>query len=72
MTTEAASVPMERALGPVLGTICAELHADHGVDLRLGIGVESFAHNGTRVTGVVPSILRPPVLWNADRLGVTQ
>ena len=50
---EAASVPMERALGPVLGTICAELHADHGVDLRLGIGVESFAHNGTRVTGVV-------------------
>ena len=50
---EAASVPMERALGPVLGTLCAELHADHGVDLRLGVGVESFAHNGTRVTGVV-------------------
>lgn len=50
---EAAPVPMERALGPVLGALCAELHADHGVDLRLGIGVESFAHNGTRVTGVV-------------------
>ena len=30
-----------------------------------------YGHS-TRVTGVVPSILRPPVLWNADRLGVTQ
>ncbi|MFS8097287.1 FAD-dependent oxidoreductase [Lentzea alba] len=50
---EAAPVPMERALGPVMGTLCAELHADHGVDLRLGVGVASFASNGTRVTGVV-------------------
>ena len=50
---EAAPVPMARALGPVLGALCAELHADHGVGLRLGVGVESFAHNGTRVTGVV-------------------
>jgi len=29
-----------------------------------------YAHS-TRVTGVVPSVLRPPVLWNADSLGVT-
>ncbi|SFR26042.1 3-phenylpropionate/trans-cinnamate dioxygenase ferredoxin reductase subunit [Lentzea waywayandensis] len=50
---EAAPVPMERALGPVLGSLCADLHADHGVDLRLGVGVASFAHNGSRVTGVV-------------------
>ncbi|GHH33229.1 NAD(P)/FAD-dependent oxidoreductase [Lentzea cavernae] len=50
---EAAAIPMERALGPVLGSLCADLHADHGVDLRLGVGVESFAHNGSRVTGVV-------------------
>jgi ABC-type transport system substrate-binding protein len=28
-----------------------------------------YAHT-TRVTGVVPSVLRPPVLWNADSLGV--
>jgi peptide/nickel transport system substrate-binding protein len=29
-----------------------------------------YAHS-TRVTGVQPSVLRPPVLWNADALGVT-
>ena len=29
-----------------------------------------YAHS-TRVAGVVPSVLRPPVLWNADSLGVT-
>jgi peptide/nickel transport system substrate-binding protein len=28
-----------------------------------------YAHT-TRVTGVSPSVLRPPVLWNADSLGV--
>jgi peptide/nickel transport system substrate-binding protein len=28
-----------------------------------------YAHSA-RVTGVVPSVLRPPVLWNADSLGV--
>ncbi|SER86699.1 NAD(P)/FAD-dependent oxidoreductase [Lentzea albida] len=50
---EAAAIPMERFLGPVLGALCADLHTDHGVDLRLGVGVESFAHNGKRVTGVV-------------------
>ncbi|MGW6936983.1 NAD(P)/FAD-dependent oxidoreductase [Lentzea sp. NPDC054927] len=50
---EAAPIPMERALGPTLGSLCADLHADHGVDLRLGVGVASFVDNGTRVTGVV-------------------
>ena len=50
---EAAPIPMERFLGPVLGALCAELHTDHGVDLRLGVGVESLAHNGKRVSGVV-------------------
>ena len=50
---EAARVPMERALGPLMGSLCAELHADHGVDLRLGVGVASYTASGTRVTGVV-------------------
>ncbi|PWK86310.1 3-phenylpropionate/trans-cinnamate dioxygenase ferredoxin reductase subunit [Lentzea atacamensis] len=49
---EAAPVPMERALGASLGRICADLHADHGVDLRLGVGVAGFTADGTRVTGV--------------------
>jgi peptide/nickel transport system substrate-binding protein len=29
-----------------------------------------YAHS-RRTTGVVPSVMRPPVLWNADSLGVT-
>ncbi len=41
---EALSAPLVRGLGPVLGAACAGLHRDHGVDLRLGVGVE-------RITG---------------------
>jgi NADPH-dependent 2,4-dienoyl-CoA reductase/sulfur reductase-like enzyme len=33
-------------LGPVLGMVCGELHRDHGVDLRLGVGVAGF--DGTK------------------------
>jgi 3-phenylpropionate/trans-cinnamate dioxygenase ferredoxin reductase component len=36
---EALPVPMERALGPNMGMVCADLHRDHGVDVRLGVGV---------------------------------
>ncbi|MFJ8961581.1 FAD-dependent oxidoreductase [Lentzea sp. NPDC102401] len=45
------------------GWIGADLHADHGVDLRLGVGVASFAHNGSRVIGV---LLRDGTLLPAD------
>jgi len=33
---EAAAVPLERAVGAEVGTVCAALHRDHGVDVRLG------------------------------------
>jgi 3-phenylpropionate/trans-cinnamate dioxygenase ferredoxin reductase subunit len=39
---EAASVPLERVLGAEVGAIFAALHAEHGVELHLGVGVESF------------------------------
>lgn len=39
---EIAPVPLERALGRELGGICAEIHRDHGVDLRTSEGVERF------------------------------
>ena len=32
-------MPLERALGPEMGAVCADLHRDHGVDVRLGVGV---------------------------------
>jgi 3-phenylpropionate/trans-cinnamate dioxygenase ferredoxin reductase subunit len=39
---EALPQPMVRGLGPVLGEAMANLHRDHGVDLRLGVGVEAI------------------------------
>ena len=36
---EALPVPLERGLGAEMGAVMADLHRDHGVDLRLGVGV---------------------------------
>ena len=40
-----AATPM-LPLGPTLGKWCAELHRDHGVDLRLGTGVAALLGDG--------------------------
>jgi 3-phenylpropionate/trans-cinnamate dioxygenase ferredoxin reductase subunit len=43
--------PLERVLGVEVGRYFAQLHASHGVDLRLGVGVDAIT--GTdQVTGV--------------------
>jgi 3-phenylpropionate/trans-cinnamate dioxygenase ferredoxin reductase component len=39
---EPASVPLERVLGTELGAIYRDIHADHGVRMLLGTGVERF------------------------------
>lgn len=44
---EASSVPLERVLGAEVGAMFAELHADHGVELHLGTGVDRFAGGGS-------------------------
>ena len=49
---EALPVPLVRGLGPEMGRICAELHADHGVPVRLGVGVEDVEIAGGAVVGV--------------------
>jgi NADPH-dependent 2,4-dienoyl-CoA reductase/sulfur reductase-like enzyme len=43
---EVADVPLERALGPLIGEVCADLHREHGVDLRLGTGITGFVGSG--------------------------
>ena len=48
---EALPVPLSRALGEEMGRECAQLHLDHGVDLRCGVGVEGF-DGGERVERV--------------------
>jgi NADPH-dependent 2,4-dienoyl-CoA reductase/sulfur reductase-like enzyme len=49
---EALAVPLERVLGARLGTVVADLHRDHGVDVRLGVGVDRL-DGGERVERVV-------------------
>lgn len=49
---EAAPVPLERALGAKMGEVCAAIHRDHGVDLRLSCALQEFRGSG-RVEEVV-------------------
>ncbi len=43
---EPQSVPLEGVLGPELGAFYREVHAEHGVDLRLGESVEAIEGSG--------------------------
>jgi 3-phenylpropionate/trans-cinnamate dioxygenase ferredoxin reductase subunit len=36
-------VPLERVLGPEVGAVYRDLHRKHGVNLRLGVGIESLS-----------------------------
>ncbi|HXQ44441.1 MAG TPA: FAD-dependent oxidoreductase [Acidimicrobiales bacterium] len=53
---EALPVPLSRVLGDRMGAVCAALHADHGVDVRAGVGVSRLVSEdsggGAKVTGV--------------------
>ena len=51
---EMAEVPLGRALGTEMGRIFADIHREHGVDLRLGTGAERF-EGGQRVEQAVTS-----------------
>ncbi|HEY0948922.1 NAD(P)/FAD-dependent oxidoreductase [Nocardioides sp.] len=43
---EALDQPLLRALGPEIGAVFADLHREHGVDLRLGARVTGFDGDG--------------------------
>ena len=43
---EVASVPLERVLGPEVGGIYRDLHAEHGVRMHFGVGIDSIAGSG--------------------------
>jgi 3-phenylpropionate/trans-cinnamate dioxygenase ferredoxin reductase subunit len=43
---EPQSVPLEGVLGPELGAFYRDVHAEHGVELRLGEGVETIEGSG--------------------------
>jgi NADPH-dependent 2,4-dienoyl-CoA reductase/sulfur reductase-like enzyme len=44
---EALPVPLERALGPIMGPIAAGLHRDNGVHVRLGTAVTGLEGDGS-------------------------
>jgi 3-phenylpropionate/trans-cinnamate dioxygenase ferredoxin reductase component len=48
---EALPQPLVRGLGPELGAVIADVHRDHGVDLRTGVEVDAI-EGGTRVERV--------------------
>jgi NADPH-dependent 2,4-dienoyl-CoA reductase/sulfur reductase-like enzyme len=50
---EALDLPLVRVLGPEVGALVAELHREHGVDLRLGVGVDRIEGEDGRVARVV-------------------
>lgn len=52
---EPQPTPLHQVLGPELGEVFADLHRDHGVDLRLGEGVSGLHTSGDTVTAVVTS-----------------
>lgn len=47
---ETAPLPLARVLGPEIGAVFADLHREHGVDLRLGTGLDSMSRDGGRTT----------------------
>ena len=48
---EALVAPLVRGVGERLGALVAQIHVDHGVDLRCGVGVAAL-EGGARVEGV--------------------
>jgi 3-phenylpropionate/trans-cinnamate dioxygenase ferredoxin reductase subunit len=49
---ETAELPLLHVLGPQIAPVFADLHRDHGVDLRLGVEVAEITGAGGRATGV--------------------
>ncbi|WP_330182699.1 FAD-dependent oxidoreductase [Nocardia sp. NBC_01503] len=49
---EALPVPLQTALGPEMGTVFADLHREHGVDLRCETKVAEITTADGRATGV--------------------
>ncbi len=49
---EVAALPLQRVLGDQVSEAIAQLHRDHGVDLRLGLGVTEITGTDGKVSGV--------------------
>ncbi|HEU0214333.1 MAG TPA: FAD-dependent oxidoreductase, partial [Jiangellaceae bacterium] len=52
---EVADLPLQRVLGDEVAAVFADLHREHGVDLRLGTGISEVRGAGGRVSSAVTS-----------------
>ena len=48
---ERAELPLLHVLGPQVAAVFADLHREHGVDLRLGVRVAEITNSGGKATG---------------------
>jgi len=48
---EASALPLLHVLGPQIAPVFADLHREHGVDLRLGVKVAEITVSGGKATG---------------------
>jgi NADPH-dependent 2,4-dienoyl-CoA reductase/sulfur reductase-like enzyme len=64
---EAADTPMSRVLDPEAGMAIADLHRGHGVDVRLGTGVEGF-RGETSPSEALSGVLSEVVLSDGSSL----
>src|SRR5579859_2039425 len=55
LIVEAAPVPLARALGEDVGKVYAEIHREHGADMRTGTQIKEWHLSGGRVSGVTLS-----------------
>jgi 3-phenylpropionate/trans-cinnamate dioxygenase ferredoxin reductase subunit len=46
---ESLELPLLRVLGPEMARVFADLHTEHGVDLRLGVTIEEITGHGARL-----------------------
>jgi 3-phenylpropionate/trans-cinnamate dioxygenase ferredoxin reductase subunit len=46
---EALPQPMVRGLGPDIGAVIADVHRDHGVDMRMGVRITGIERDGVRL-----------------------
>ena len=69
MLEQAASLDFERRLQQF--NLVQQILAENVPVLYFAAPRLYYAHS-PRLRGVVPTVQRPPVLWNADRLGVTR
>ncbi len=66
---ESLDLPLLRVLGPEVAQVFADLHTEHGVDLRLGVEVTAVEQQGTRAVVRLRDGARSRPTWSSSASG---